>query len=197
MDDLRGKTAVVTGAGSGIGRGIALALAGEGMNVVIADVREPNAEAVAEEGRAIGSPALAVRTDVRHGRELDDLADAAFGEFGGVELLVQVAGVVHAEPREGTSEGDWRWVFEVNMFGIANGCRSFVPRMLAQGGEGHIVNTSSLAGLVRLQLPPWGANIPSAGQAALRRPVGPSRVRSSEASIAWSPRSNQAQRGSG
>ena len=156
MDDLRGKTAVVTGAGSGIGRGIALALAGEGMNVVIADVREPNAEAVAEEARAIGSPALAVRTDVRHGRGLDDLADAAFGEFGGVELLVQVAGVVHAEPREDTSEGDWRWVFEVNMFGIANGCRSFVPRMLAQGGEGHIVNTSSLAGLVRLQLPHYG-----------------------------------------
>ena len=156
MDDLRGKTAVVTGAGSGIGRGIALALAGEGVNVVIADVREPNANAVAEEARATGLRALAVRTDVRHGRDLDELAEAAFGEFGRVELLVQVAGVVHAEPPEDTSEDDWRWVFEVNTFGIANGCRSVVPRMIDQGGECHIVNTSSLAGLVRLRLPHYG-----------------------------------------
>ena len=156
MQELRGKTAVVTGGGSGIGRGIALALAGEGMNIVIADVREASAEAVAQEARQIGPGALAVQTDVRRGSDVDQLADAAFGEFGRVELLVQVAGVLHAEPPEETSEDDWRWVFEVNTFGIANGCRSFVPRMMSQGDECHIVNTSSLAGLVPLRLPHFG-----------------------------------------
>ena len=156
MDELRGKTAVVTGGGSGIGRGIALALAAEGVNVVIADVREASANAVAQETRQIGSRALAVRTDVRHGHDVDELAHTAFGEFGRVELLVQVAGVLHAEALEDTSEDDWRWVFEVNAFGIANGCRSFVPRMISQGHECHIVNTSSLAGLVPLRLPHFG-----------------------------------------
>ena len=156
MQELRGTTAVVTGAGSGIGRGIALAFAAEGVNVVIADVHEPSADAVADEARQAGARALAVRTDVRHGHEVEALADRAFAEFGTVELLLQVAGVLHAEPIEQTSEDDWRWVFEVNMFGIANGCRSFVPRMVAQQRDCHIVNTSSLAGLVPLRLPHYG-----------------------------------------
>ncbi|MFN0093327.1 MAG: SDR family NAD(P)-dependent oxidoreductase [Dehalococcoidia bacterium] len=148
MKELRGKTAVVTGGGSGIGRGIVLAAAAEGMNVVVADIDEKAAGAAAAEAQAAGVKALAVRTDVTKAEAVQALADRAFAELGGVHLLCNNAGVGTFKPMLETTAADWRWVLAVNLDGVVNGLVAFLPRMAAQEGESHIVNTASTAGLM-------------------------------------------------
>jgi len=145
ISDFRGKVAVVTGAGSGIGRALALRSATEGMHVVAADVERV---ALDETVAMIGGDAIAVRTDVSDGAQVDALADRAFDAFGAVHLLCNNAGVFQAGLLWERTHADWEWVLGVNVWGIIHGIRAFVPRMLAQGDEGHVVNTSSLAGLV-------------------------------------------------
>ncbi len=147
MDDLSGKVALVTGAGSGIGRGIALACADEGMHVVLADVQPGTASAVAAEVLSKEVQALAFDLDVTDQRRLESIADQVYAEFGELNLLVNNAGVMTAGPVSQATQADWDWTFKVNLFGVVNGIQTFLPRMRVQAGEAHIVNTVSMAGL--------------------------------------------------
>lgn len=145
ITDFNDKVAVVTGAGSGIGRALAIRCAAEGMHVVASDVE---AGALAETVALAGRDAIGVQADVADAASVAALADAAFDTFGAVHLLCNNAGVFQAGLVWERTEADWQWVLGVNVWGIIHGIRAFVPRMIAQGGEGHVVNTSSLAGLV-------------------------------------------------
>jgi NAD(P)-dependent dehydrogenase (short-subunit alcohol dehydrogenase family) len=148
LTQLEGGTAVVTGGGSGIGRGMVLAWASSGMNVVVADIEQAQAEAVASEARAMGVRAVAVACDVAKADAVESLASTVYSEFGQVNVLCNNAGVVLSKPLEECTMADWQWVFSVNLFGVVHGVQSFLPHMKAQGSPAHIVNTSSRAGLV-------------------------------------------------
>jgi len=147
MKDLSGKVAVVTGSGSGIGRGMALAFADAGMHVVLADVDVAAAEAVCAEVEARGVRALVVRTDVRLPGDVEALAVRAYDTFGAVHLLCNNAGVVTFGTMDGLTIDDWRWVLGVNLLGVVHGLQAFLPRMKAQAGPKHVVNTASIAGV--------------------------------------------------
>jgi NAD(P)-dependent dehydrogenase (short-subunit alcohol dehydrogenase family) len=147
MQELRGKCAVVTGAASGIGRAMADAFAAEGMRVVLADVESGALEHAAAAVRARGSAALAVPTDVSQAEQVQALADRAVAEFGRVDVVCNNAGVALSGPTWEHTLADWQWLLGVNLWGVVHGVRTFVPLMLKQGGEGHIVNTGSVAGL--------------------------------------------------
>jgi len=144
MKNLEGKVAVVTGGGSGIGRELALACAREGMNVVLADV---DVKGMDETGQLIGS-ALKVRCDVSRAAEVENLALETYDRFGAAHLLFNNAGVAVSGPTWTTTLEEWEWVLGVNLMGVVHGIRTFVPRMLAQGGECHVVSTASAAGLI-------------------------------------------------
>jgi NAD(P)-dependent dehydrogenase (short-subunit alcohol dehydrogenase family) len=148
MDRLDSRVAVVTGAGSGIGRALALRAAGEGMRVVIADVEVGALEEAAAEVETAGAEVVVVPTDVSRADQVDALARLAYERFGAVHLLCNNAGVFQAGVSWQRSLADWEWVLGVNLWGVLHGIRSFVPRMLEGGDEGHVVNTSSLAGLI-------------------------------------------------
>ena len=144
MDDLRGKVAVVTGGASGIGRGIVHALLDEGASVLIADVETAALDATVAELTGRGDVA-GVRTDVSDPASVAALADTVYDRHGACHLLFNNAGVTSGGgglPWE-QEPNDWRWCFGVNVFGVAHGILEFVPRMLAGGEEGVIVNTSS------------------------------------------------------
>jgi NAD(P)-dependent dehydrogenase (short-subunit alcohol dehydrogenase family) len=143
-----GLTAVVTGGACGLGRALALEAARRGMNVVLADVDAVAMAETRDAVRAHGAGALAVPTDVSDEAQVQALAGAAWREFGAVHLLFNNAGVALSGPVWESSAHDWQWVWGVNVGGVANGLRAFVPRMLAQTEGGHVVNTASLAGLV-------------------------------------------------
>jgi NAD(P)-dependent dehydrogenase (short-subunit alcohol dehydrogenase family) len=146
--ELRGKTAVVTGGASGIGRALALRFAREGANVVVADLDAPGMESVAAEARGLGVKALTVRTDVSELAQVEALAARSFEAFGAVHVLCNNAGVAAWGGLESASHRDWQWVLGVNLWGVIHGIETFVPRMIARGEPGHIVNTASMAGLV-------------------------------------------------
>jgi NAD(P)-dependent dehydrogenase (short-subunit alcohol dehydrogenase family) len=146
--DLRGKSSVVTGAASGIGRALALRFAREGANVVLADLDASGMEAVAAEARGLGVKALTVRTDVSELAQVEALAARAFEAFGAVHVLCNNAGVAAWGGLESASHRDWQWVLGVNLWGVIHGVEAFVPRMIARGEPAHIVNTASMAGLV-------------------------------------------------
>ena len=147
MQDLTGKVAVITGGAGGIGRALADAFAGEGMRLVLADVEGPALDkAVGELPGSIG-----VVTDVTDPVSVAHLADEAYGAFGAVHVLCNNAGVGPPSAKVWeTTPNDWRWTFGVNVFGVANGVMEFVPRMLASGEEGVVVNTSSPNGPLTL-----------------------------------------------
>ena len=147
VDHLEGRTAVVTGAGSGIGRAIGLELAGAGMHVVVADIEEEKADAVAGEIAATGVRSLAVGVDVADAGSVAALADTAFAEFGAVHLLCNNAGVLLFKGFAVSIIEDWQWVRGVNVMGVLNGVSAFLPRLLEQDDPSHIVNTSSIAAL--------------------------------------------------
>jgi len=147
MDSLRDKVAVVTGGGSGIGQALCYRLAAEGMAVVVADVDEVAARAVAEELGARGAQVAAVATDVRDGDQVEALATLAVARFGGVHLVCNNAGVEREGLAWESTVEEWAWVLDVNLWGVIHGIRAFVPRIIASGG-GHVVNTASMAGLV-------------------------------------------------
>ena len=148
MKDFQGKVAVVTGAASGIGRALAGKSAQEGMKVVLADVEERTLKQAEEELQASGAQVLAVRTDVSQADEVEALAKITFETYGAVHLLFNNAGVGAGTTVWESSLADWKWVLGVNLWGVIHGMHFFVPRMLAQESEGHIVNTASSAGLV-------------------------------------------------
>lgn len=152
MKEVIGRNAVVTGAGTGMGRSIALALADAGVNVVVSDIEKDAAALVAEEIRSRADvQAMTVQADVSKLEDVVRLADLAYGTLGSVEILVNNAGVTLRPFRStwDTSYEDFRWVMEVNFWGVLHGHHVFVPRMLAAGRhEGHIVNTSSIGSLM-------------------------------------------------
>ena len=150
MKELAGRVAVVTGAASGMGLAFAQRFAEEGMSVVLADIEsEPLAMAEASI-RAKGAKALAVRTNVLERGEIERLAEAAFATFGNVHVLCNNAGVAGGSPVPVWESPlrDWDWVMGVNFHGVLRGIQAFLPRMLANGEEGHVVNTASVAGLL-------------------------------------------------
>jgi NAD(P)-dependent dehydrogenase (short-subunit alcohol dehydrogenase family) len=155
MQDLSGRVAVVTGAASGIGRGIVLALARAGMNTVASDVEESGAQAVAEEAAQIGPRSIGVGVDVTDAVAVQDLAAKTWAEFGTCHVLCNNAGVAVVRRAVETTADDWRWTLRVNLWGVVNGIEAFLPRMQQQGGPAHIVNTASMSG--HLPTPGLGA----------------------------------------
>jgi NAD(P)-dependent dehydrogenase (short-subunit alcohol dehydrogenase family) len=148
MKEFKGKVAVITGAASGIGRAIAERCAREGMQVVLADVEDKALAQAEEEISAAGATVLAVLTDVSKADAVEALARKTLDAFGGVHLLCNNAGVGAGSTVWESTLNDWTWVMGVNLWGVIHGLRTFVPIMLNQGTEGHIVNTSSVAGLI-------------------------------------------------
>jgi len=149
MNKLDGGVAVVTGAASGIGLGMARAFAGEGMRLVLADIETAALRSAAEELTAAGAEVIAECVDVSDGEAVERLAERAYSAFGKVNIICNNAGVI--ENNLATWEysiEDWNWVFGINLMGVVHGIRAFVPRMIDAGEDGHVVNTASLGGLI-------------------------------------------------
>ncbi len=144
MKDLTGKVAVVTGGAGGIGRALCEELVAEGAKVVITDVQPELLAQTTADLQGAGGEVLGVPGDVTDPASMEALADRTWDAFGACHLLFNNAGVgaPSAKPWESTPN-DWRWVFDVNVMGVANGVMAFVPRMIQSGQEGHVVNTSS------------------------------------------------------
>ena len=148
MKEFKGKVAVITGAASGIGRALADRCVQEGMKAVLADVEVETLAKTEASLKASGATVLAVRTDVSQARDVAALAQKTLEVFGAVHLLCNNAGVgTEAAIWESTLD-EWEWVVGVNLWGVIHGVRAFVPLMLAQDTECHIVNTASMAGLI-------------------------------------------------
>ena len=147
MLSLAGRTAVITGAASGIGRAMARRFSTEGMAVVAADVDAAALETLAADP-GFPSPVRVAPTDVSDPSSVEALADLVFGEFGEVGVLCNNAGVGPMGTVWEVDVPEWEWVLGVNLWGVINGVRSFIPRMLDSGREGHVVNTASMAGLI-------------------------------------------------
>ena len=145
-----GHVAVVTGGASGIGLALSHELGSRGMAIVVADIEQEALDAAVPELEAAGIDALSVICDVRSAEAVDALANAAFAWKGHVNLVCNNAGVVSFGDAF-TSLEDWKWVIDVDMWGVVHGCLSFVPRMKESGQPGHIVNTASTAGLLGFQ----------------------------------------------
>jgi NAD(P)-dependent dehydrogenase (short-subunit alcohol dehydrogenase family) len=149
MQDIHGKVAVVTGAASGIGRGMCEAFIDAGMRVVLADVEEQALERTSRQLRAGGADVHSVRTDVSKPEQVQALADETLRHYGAVHVVCNNAGVAtETIPSWGGTLDDWNWVLGVNLMGVIYGVRTFLPILINQGAGGHIVNTASLAGLV-------------------------------------------------
>ncbi len=148
MKDLRNRVAVVTGAASGIGLALAEKFANEGMKLVLADVEAPALAEASASFEKRGVPVVSSITDVSRAGEVEALADKAWSAYGQVHVVCNNAGVSAGGRSWEIPHADWEWVLGVNLWGVLNGIRTFVPRMLKQGGPGHIVNTASVAGLL-------------------------------------------------
>jgi NAD(P)-dependent dehydrogenase (short-subunit alcohol dehydrogenase family) len=148
MKEFKGKVAVITGAASGIGRALADLCVQGGMKTVLADVEVEALAKTEAELRAAGAPVLAVRTDVSRAGDVEALAQKTLEVFGAVHLLCNNAGVGMEATLWESTLAEWEWVMGVNLWGVIHGVRAFVPLMLAQDTECHIVNTASMAGLI-------------------------------------------------
>ena len=151
MDDLRGRTAVITGGASGIGLAAARRFAAAGMNLVLADIEEPVLESVVGELGGSGVAVVGVRTDVADRESVEALTAAATERFGSVHVLFNNAGVGIGGPLLADDDQFYEkfdWTMGVNLMGVLHGIRSFVPAMIAHGEPAHVVNTASMAGLM-------------------------------------------------
>jgi NAD(P)-dependent dehydrogenase (short-subunit alcohol dehydrogenase family) len=164
MREISGKVAFVTGAANGIGLGICRALARSGAHVALADIQPDALERARSEIAALGVRAIALTLDVSDPDAFARAADAAEAEFGKVHIVCNNAGISLGNVRLlDMTRAQWDWIFGVNLFGVVNGVRAFVPRMQQHGEGGHIVNTASMAGL---QVNP---NIPGIGAYAMTK----------------------------
>lgn len=148
MQDFEGKTAVITGGASGIGRGIALSLAEAGSNLVVADVNREAGEKVCEELRGKGVRALFAESDVRSSASVAALVSRVREEMGGADIVCNNAGVYLGGPMREVSEQDWRWLLSVNLDGVFHVGQAFAALLREQGRGGHIVNTASVGGFL-------------------------------------------------
>jgi len=147
MKDLKGKVAVITGAASGFGRELAILCAGEGMKLVLADIDEKNLPGTVDLLPA-GAESISVKCDVAKAESVEALARRTYEQFGAAHLLFNNAGVSPVGPAWSATLADWHWTLGVNLMGVVHGIHYFVPRMLAQKDECHVVNTASVAGLL-------------------------------------------------
>jgi NAD(P)-dependent dehydrogenase (short-subunit alcohol dehydrogenase family) len=147
MKDFKGKVAVITGAASGIGFSLAERCAQEGMKVVLAGINEDTLNKAEKEIKKTGATTLVVKTDVSKAADVKALAKKTIDAFGAAHLLFNNAGVVNSGTVWGSTLSDWEWVLGVNLWGVIYGIHYFVPIMLKQNTECHIVNTSSVTGL--------------------------------------------------
>src|SRR5215831_9168764 len=145
MEQLRGKTAVITGGASGIGRALADRFAAEGMNLVLGDIEQPALARAVDELATAGTEAVGARTDVAELADVEALRDRALEQFGAVHVVCNNAGVAGGSVIDSPIEV-WRWVMGVNLWGVIHGCHVFLPHLLEQD-EGHVVTTASIAGL--------------------------------------------------
>ena len=148
MQEFDGKVAVITGAASGIGKSLAAAAAARGMKLVLADIDLPSLEEVAP---ALDAETIARKIDVGQLAQIEALRDDALAKFGGVHLLCNNAGVVPGGRHRMVWEfepQDWEWAFQVNVLGLANGIRAFIPGMIDRREPGHVLNTTSIAGFM-------------------------------------------------
>jgi NAD(P)-dependent dehydrogenase (short-subunit alcohol dehydrogenase family) len=148
MKDFKDKVAVITGAASGIGLGIARRAAKEGMKLVVADIEKDALKQTEEEFKSAGTDVISVLIDVSKAENIEKLAQETLDAFGEVHLLCNNAGVAAIGALWETILSDWEWVIGVNLWGVIHGIRTFIPIMLQQKNECHIVNTSSMAGLM-------------------------------------------------
>jgi NAD(P)-dependent dehydrogenase (short-subunit alcohol dehydrogenase family) len=144
MDDFQGKVAFITGGASGAGLGQAKVFAAEGCKIVIADIRQDHLDQATAELRGRGAEIHPIRLDITDRAAFADAADEAERVFGPVHLLFNTAGVSIFGPLEKATYDDYDWIMGVNFGGVVNGMQSFVPRMIAHGQGGHVINTASL-----------------------------------------------------
>lgn len=152
MQDFNGKVAVITGAGSGFGREFARIGASLGMKLVLADIQADALAETADALRGQGAELITERVDVSRAEEVERLAQRTREAFGKVHLLFNNAGVATGGLIWENTTSDWEWVLGVNLWGVIHGVRCFVPMMIEQGDECHVVNTASVAGLLSPQL---------------------------------------------
>jgi NAD(P)-dependent dehydrogenase (short-subunit alcohol dehydrogenase family) len=152
MDDpFRGRVALVTGGGGGIGAALGEAFAARGARLVLADVDEAAMAAVAERLAARGAEVATVPTDVGDRASVEALAAAAERRFGAVHVVCNNAGIALFGEIADATHADWEYTMRVNFWGVVHGVETFVPRLIAQSAGGHVVNTASMAGLVGMQ----------------------------------------------
>jgi NAD(P)-dependent dehydrogenase (short-subunit alcohol dehydrogenase family) len=147
MNNFRGRVAVVTGAASGIGLALSERFVAEGMKVVMADIETDALATESDRLRRDGAAVLPIRVDVSQPADVERLADETYNAFGAAHVVCNNAGVAVIGAIHEHTLADWQWVINVNLWGVIHGVRVFLPRMLAGGDEGHVVNTASMAGL--------------------------------------------------
>jgi len=152
MQDFQGKVAVITGGASGIGLAMAERFAREGCKIVIADIEAGALERSVLKLKSDGVDVLGVETDVSKRASVEALLVKTLAAYGRVNIVCNNAGVQVAGPTWQTSQGQWEWIMGVNLWGVIHGVCVFVPQMIAQGDECHIVNTSSAAGFISMPM---------------------------------------------
>ena len=150
MKDLKDKVVVITGAGSGIGRSVALAFAREGARLHLSDINQGNVETVAKEARALGAEAASYAVDSSDRRAVEKFAGDVFAAAGRVDILHNNAGIGSGGDIDKITLESWEKILSINLWGVIFGVHYFLPKMIAQGGGGHIINTASSAGLIGL-----------------------------------------------
>jgi NAD(P)-dependent dehydrogenase (short-subunit alcohol dehydrogenase family) len=148
VETFEGRGAVITGGASGIGFATAAEFTRRGARVVLADIDQAALDAAVEQLRAGGAEAHGVLCDVTKLDAVEHLADESFSLLGGVNLVFNNAGIAYAGPVADVTHGDWRWVIDVDLWGPIHGVEAFLPRLREQGGDRHIMFTSSFAGMV-------------------------------------------------
>ena len=145
MLDFSGRVAVITGGASGIGLAMARCFAAEGMKLVLADIEQGALDAAVADLSSEGAEVIGVRTDVARYEDVEALAQATLAAFGKVHVVVNNAGVSITGPIWKMALDDWRWVYDVNVWGVIHGIKAFTPILIAQGEPAHVINTASMA----------------------------------------------------
>ena len=159
MRELKGKTAFITGGASGIGLALGRAFAASGMKVMLADIEAPALDAAVETLKTTGAIVEGIPCDVSDADSVEHAAQATVRAFGRVHVLCNNAGVASGGGIDTIALDTWRWVLDVNVMGVVHGIRSFLPHLRAHGEGGHVVNTASMAGMLRPQwLNPYAAS---------------------------------------